>query len=334
MLARNIVRTASAALAAAGIGFAAPADAQQPLRLRVSNQLPPSSAMSKGLELWKQKVEAGSSGAMRVEVYHSSQLYKDNEVVSAVQRKSVEVGLVVAGQFSAYDPHFAVFDLPGLFTSYEQAIRALDGELGKTLSARLNKLDVQPLYWAQQGFVEIATTKRPLNAPADFKGLKLRVHSKELARMAQLVGASPTTIAASEVSTALTQGTVDGLTTSISSYEARKWFEGAPNVTASRFGLIAMVVVINHDLWKALPESQKSILQAASGTAAAYSTQTVVAEESDTVERLRKTGVKVTQFDAAGRADFLKRTQPMYDEFYRATGDSGRSIIKYVGSLK
>lgn len=334
MLSRNIFRTAFAALAAAGIGFAAPADAQQPLRLRVSNQLPPSSAMSKGLELWKQKVEAGSSGAIRVEVYHSSQLYKDNEVVPAVQRKSVEVGLVVAGQFSAYDPHFAVFDLPGLFTSYDQAIRALDGELGKTLSARLNKLGVQPLYWAQQGFVEIATTKRPLNAPADFKGLKLRVHSKELARMAQLVGAAPTTIAASEVSTALTQGTVDGLTTSISSYDARKWFEGAPNVTASRFGLIAMVVVINHELWKALPESQKSILQAASGTAAAYSTQTVVAEESDTVERLRKTGVKVTQFDAAGRADFLKRTQPMYDEFYRATGDSGRSLVKYVGALK
>ena len=334
MLSRNIFRTAFAALASAGIGFAAPADAQQPLRLRVSNQLPPSSAMSKGLELWKQKVEAGSSGAIRVEVYHSSQLYKDNEVVPAVQRKSVEVGLAVAGQFSAYDPHFAVFDLPGLFTSYDQAIRALDGELGKTLSARLNKLGVQPLYWAQQGFVEIATTKRPLNAPADFKGLKLRVHSKELARMAQLVGAAPTTIAASEVSTALTQGTVDGLTTSISSYDARKWFEGAPNVTASRFGLIAMVVVINHELWKALPESQKSILQAASGTAAAYSTQTVVAEESDIVERLRKTGVKVTQFDAAGRADFFKRTRPMYDEFYRATGDSGRTLVKYVGALK
>jgi C4-dicarboxylate-binding protein DctP len=334
MFARNIMRTAYAALAAAGIGFAAPADAQEPLRLRLSNQLPPSSPMSKGLELWKQKVEAGSNGAIRVEVYHSSQLYKDSEVVSAVQRKSVELGLVVAGQFSAYDPHFAVFDLPGLFTSYEQAIRAVDGELGKTLSARLNKLGVQPMYWAQQGFVEIATTKRPLNAPADFKGLKLRVHSKELARMAQLVGASPTTIAASEVSTALTQGTVDGLTTSISSYDARKWFEGAPNITASRFGLIAIVIVMHHDLWKSLPESQKALLKAASDTVAAYSTQSVLADESDIVERLRKGGVKVTQFDAAGRADFQKRTQPMYDEFYRATGETGRSIVKYVGGLK
>lgn len=322
----------AAALAAVGIALTGPAEAQS-LRLRISNQLPPSSPMSKGLEMWKEKVEAGSQGTISVEVYHSSQLYKDNEVVAAVQKKSVEMGLVVAGQFSAYDPHFAIFDLPGLFTSYEQAIRAVDGELGKDLSTRLNKLDVQPMYWAQQGFVEIATTKRPLNSLADFKNLKLRVHSRELARMAQLVGAAPTTIAASEVSTALTQGTIDGLTTSISSFYSRKWFEGAPNLTASRFGLIAIVIVMNNELWNGLSASQKALLQGASQTAAAYSTKSVLAAENEILERLGKAGVKVTHFDAAGRGEFQKRTLPMYDEFYRATGDSGRKLVKYVEAL-
>ncbi|MBM3508478.1 MAG: TRAP transporter substrate-binding protein, partial [Alphaproteobacteria bacterium] len=268
-------------IVAAGLALALGAHAQQ--RLRISNQLPPSSAMSKGLELWKQKLEAATGGAVKVELYHSSQLYKDNEVVAAVQRKNVEMGLVVASQFAAYDPYFAVFDLPGLFTSYEQAIRAIDGELGKTLSARLNKLGVQPMYWAQQGFVEIGTTKRQLAKPADFKGMKLRVHSKELSRMAQLLGAAPTTIAASEVSTALTQGTVDGITTSISSYDARKWFEGAPNITTSHFGLVAVIVVMNQDLWKGLPQNVKSAIQSASQTAGAYSTQTVVNEESELI---------------------------------------------------
>lgn len=325
MLTKSMTRVA---VLAAGLALALGAQAQQPQRLRISNQLPPSSPMSKGLELWKQKVESGTNGAVKVELYHSSQLYKDNEVVPAVQRKNVEMGLAVAGQFSAYDPHFAIFDLPGLFTSYDQAIRAIDGELGKVLTARLNKLGVQPMYWAQQGFVEIGTTRRPITSPADFKALKLRVHSKELARMAQLLGAAPTTIAASEVSTALTQGTIDGLTTSISSYDARKWFEGAPNITASRFGLIAMVIVMNQDLWKGLPQNLKTVLQNASQTAGAYSTQTVLSEENDILERLRKGGVKVTQFDAGARAEFLKRTQPMYDEFYKATGAGGRELVK------
>lgn len=331
---QTFLRCAAAAMAIASLFCAAtPSLAQQSLRLRVSNQLPPGSQMSKGLELWKQKVESAAQGALKVELYHSSQLYKDNEVVPAVQKKSVEMGLVIAGQFSAYDPNFAIFDLPGLFTSYDQAIRAINGDLGHLLTARLAKLGVHPLYWAQQGYVEIATTKRAINSPADFSGLKLRVHSKELARMAQLLGASPTTIAASEVSTALSQGTVDGLTTSVSSYHARKWFEGAPNITASRFGLIAIVIIINSDLWNSLPAGTKTILAQSSQTAAAYSTQTVLQEEGEIIERLRKSGVKVTQFDAAGRADFARRTQPMYEEFYRGAGDSGRDMVKYVRGL-
>ncbi|HQR54453.1 MAG TPA: hypothetical protein PLW72_00605 [Burkholderiaceae bacterium] len=40
----------------------------QALRIRITNQLPPSSPMSRGLELWKDKVEKGSQGRIRVEL--------------------------------------------------------------------------------------------------------------------------------------------------------------------------------------------------------------------------------------------------------------------------
>ena len=327
-------RLIASAVAVMMISAASSAFGQTPLRLRVTNQLPPSSAMSKGLEQWKERVEKATQGRVRVELYPNSQLYKDNEVVAAVQKKSIEMGLVVAGQFASYDPIFSIFDLPGLFQSYDQTIKALDGDLGRNLSERLVRLGVYPLYWAQQGFVEIATTKRPIATPADLKGLKLRVHSKELGRMAQLVGAAPTTIAASEVSTALSQGTVDGLTTSISSYDARKWFEGAPNVTNSKFGLIAIVIIMNNALWNSLPTDIKMAIAEASQAASTYSTQTVVQEENQILDRLSKAGVKVTQFDRAARTDFEARTQPMYEEFYKVTNNSGHDLVKYVGAIK
>ena len=319
----------------AGVALAAsPAHSQTPMRIRITNQLPPSSPMSKGLELWKEKVEKGSQGRIRVELYPSSQLYKDNEVVPAVQKKNIEAGLVVAGQFSAFDPMFAIFDLPGVFTSYPQVIRALDGQLGEVLATRLAKLGVHPLYWAQQGFVEIATVRKPISTPSDLKGLKLRVHSRELARMAQLNGAAPATIAASEVSTALSQGTVDGITTSISSYEARKWFEAAPNVTNSKFGVVAIVIIINQELWNGLPPDLKAVLTEASRTSSAYSTHRVLQEEGEIYSRLSKAGVKVTQFDARSRAEFEAKTRPMYDEFFKLVGNDGRAMVKYVNGLR
>jgi len=324
-----------ALLVLAGLATAAgPAAAQQPILIRVTNQLPPASTMTKGLELWKERVEKGTQGRVKVELYPSSQLFKDNEVIPAVQRKSIEAGLVVAGQFAAYDPTFAIFDLPGLFQSYPQAIRAVDGDLGRTLAARMNKLGVFPLYWALQGFVEIGTTKKALITPDDMKGLKLRVHSKELARMAQLLGASPTTIAASEVSMALSQGTVDGITTSISSFEARRWFEGAPLVTNDKFGLVAIVIIINAELWSGLPADIRAIVEQASKVASTSSTEAVVKEDAEIFERLRKAGVKVSQFHAAARADFEAKTQSMYEDFYKSTGDTGRAMIKSVQAAK
>ena len=40
-----------------------------------------------------------------------------------------------------------------------------------------------------------------------------------------------------------------------------------------------------------------------------------------------------TQVTITGAA-FTKRTQPMYEEFYRGAGNTGRDMVKYVSGLK
>lgn len=308
--------------------------AQETIRLRITSQLPAAAPLSRGLELWKQRMEQAGKGRVKVETYHNSQLYKDAEAFPAVQSKSIEMGLVVSGQFSAYDPVFGIFDLPGLFQSYDQAVRAANGNVGKVLTERLHKLGVHPLYWPQQGFVEIATTRRPLQSPADFRGLKLRTHSKELARMAQLLGAAPTVIAAAEVSTALSRGTVDGITTSISSFHSRKWYESAPNVTTSHFGLVALVIVINKAVWDGLPPDIRAAAIEAARAADQYSTENVIKEEQEIIANLRKANVQVTQFGDKAREDFTRIAAPMYDEYFKAAGPAGKELVDYVRSLK
>jgi C4-dicarboxylate-binding protein DctP len=82
--------------------------------------------------------------------------------------------------------------------------------------------------------------------------------------MFQLLSASPTVIAASEVSTAASRGTIDGFSTSLSSYFARKWFESSPYLNHSGFGVIGTVVIINQDLWDKFPDDVKSAMESAS----------------------------------------------------------------------
>jgi C4-dicarboxylate-binding protein DctP len=324
----------AAAMFALVVGTPGAALAQDALRLRISSQLPPSSPVSQSLELWKARMEEAGKDRLKIEIYHNSQLYKDSEVFPAVQSKSIEMGLVILAQFSAYDPIFGIFDLPGLFHSYPQAVRVFEGDLGKDFTQRLQKLGVQPMYWPLQGFVEIATTKRVLNAPADFRGLKLRTHSKELARMAQLVGASPTVIAPSEVSTALSRNTIDGLTATLASYYGRKWFEAAPQVTTSHFGLVGVVIVMNRAVWDALPPDLKTAAVEASRAANAFATEHTTKEDAQVLAALTKNNVQVSRFSDQGREEFARITAPMYEEFFKATGPAGRQLVEYVRSVK
>ena len=306
---------------------------QEPIKWRISSQLPATSPVSRGLELWKQRVEAAGSGRIKVETYHNSQLYKDSEVFPAVQSGSVEMGLVIVAQLSAYDPIFGIYDLPGLFQSYEQAAKSVKGEFGRVFTERLDKLGVQPVYWPLQGFVEIATINRDLKTVADFKGLKLRTHSKELARMAQLLGAAPTVIAPSEVSTALSRNTIDGLTATLSSYYQRKWSETAPRATLSHFGLVGVAIVANKAAWLRLPPEIKAAAQAAAAEAESRSIDDTRKEEEEVIAKLKAQNVVLTTFDAAARGEFLRVTAPMYDEFYKAVGPTGKTLVEFVQTV-
>jgi len=314
------------AIVLAGTGYEA--KAQAPTLLRISNQLPATAAVSKGLELWKTKVEAATAGRIKVEIYNNGQLYKDNEVYPAVQGGEIDMGLVVSAQFTAYDPVFAIFDLPGLFRTYDHANTALHGKMGAMLVEHLHKLGVHPLYWPQQGFSAIATSKSALNSPADFKRLKLRAHSKELARMFQLLGAAPTVIAASEVSTAASRGTIDGFSTSLSSYYARKWYEASPFINHSGFGLIGTVVIINKNAWDKLPDDVKSAMEGASKEAEEFSTRTIISEEEALLKDLAQKGVKATTFDGSAAEGFAKIIRPMYDEYLASAGNDGKMLLE------
>src|ERR1700676_4935167 len=72
------------------------AGAQTPTLLRISNQLPATAAVTKGLELWKSKVEAATGGRFRVGIYSNSQLYHDTEVFRAVHGREIDMGLIVS----------------------------------------------------------------------------------------------------------------------------------------------------------------------------------------------------------------------------------------------
>ena len=135
------------------------------------------------------------------------------------------------------------------------------------------------------------------------------------------------------MSTALSRNTIDGLTATLSSYYQRKWSEVAPRATLSHFGLVGVVIVANKAAWERLPPDLKEAARAAATEAEVRSLDDTRKEEDEVIAKLKSQNVVLTTFDAAARSEFLRVAAPMYDEFYKATGPSGKKLVEFVRGL-
>jgi tripartite ATP-independent transporter DctP family solute receptor len=88
----------------------------------------------------------------------------------------------------------------------------MDGGLGKYVRAQIEKVGLTTMSrpW-ENGFRQVTTSTKPINAPEELKGLKLRVPSAPmLATLFTALGASPTPINFNEVYSALQTKLVEG----------------------------------------------------------------------------------------------------------------------------
>lgn len=166
----------------------------------------------KAMEKFKEQVEAESKGQIEVRLFHSSQLAGQREGVEGLQAGSIEITLTPNGVAAAFDPTFALLDIPFQFADAAHARRFLDKGGEKMLFANLDKVGLVGLAAWEQGFRNLATVKAPALKAADMRGLKLRTMEAPLHITAwKAVGANPTPIGWAQVYTSLQQGIIDGV---------------------------------------------------------------------------------------------------------------------------
>src|SRR5690606_20376579 len=168
-------RTLARAMLACGVlAGAAPAAMAADYVIKVSHAVTVKHPGHKAMEAFKQKVEAESEGRIEVRIFHSSQLAGQREGVEGLQAGSIEITLTPNGIAAAFDPTFALLDIPFQFDSAAHARKFLDNGGEKMLFANLGKVGLVGLAAWEQGFRNLATVKAPAMKAADMQGLKLR----------------------------------------------------------------------------------------------------------------------------------------------------------------
>ena len=201
---------------------------------------------------------------------------------------------------------------------YQHAYAMFNGQIGKELDETFQKkYKVKVLYFFDYGFRHFWNSKRPINTPADLKGLKMRVQQgKVFADTVNGLGASAVPMPFGEVIPAAQQGVIDGADLPIVNINALKIYEVSKFTSMTYHNYGPSVVVMNLDIWKGLPADQQKLLQDV-----AMEAQKKVREATESVDNFAKAkeilepkGMKVNQADVAlvpqaGRGEDLAPVQ-------------------------
>ncbi|MCZ2095691.1 MAG: TRAP transporter substrate-binding protein DctP [Anaerolineae bacterium] len=303
--------------------------------LRVTLQVPLTNVLGANLVAFQEEVEKASKGELKVEIYPSSQLYKDREVPQAVASGAIEMGTTSLAQLSGTIPAVDVLDVPFLFPDPTKVERATapGSPVRAPLDEAILKTGARPLWWQAFGGA-ILVSKKPIRRPEDMKGLKVRTYGKIPGEFLRAVGAAPTIISGSEQFLAYQRGTVDAGLTGTTSVQSRRLYEVMDYLTLANIGAVEFVVLINEKFWQNLPEPHRRIIAAAAAKVEKDLRSGYSEIEKGAIEFIRaRTKMKIVELSNEEVAAWREATKSVVDAFVEHAGPLGAQVVKAAQGL-
>ncbi len=279
--------------------------------------------------LLEQRVNEEMQGVACMEVFPSSQLYNDDQVLEAMLAGDVQMAAPSLSKFEKFTKKFRLFDLPFLFDDIDAVDRFQNSEDGQNMKDAMKRRGLQGLAFWHNGMKQLSAGQ-PLLEPSHAEGLKFRVQPSDvLVAQMEALGANPQKMAFSEVYGALQTGVVDGQENTWSNIYGQKFFEVQDGITESNHGLIDYLVVTSTEWWDGLPDDVRTqlatIIDEVSATRNAESTRVNEEAKAAVIEA----GGTVRTLTPEQRALWVEAMKPVWSQF---EDDIGTDLIESAQS--
>jgi TRAP-type C4-dicarboxylate transport system substrate-binding protein len=300
---RHFLHTATAA----GLAGAAPALwAQGAAQLKISHQFP-GGTLNEGdfrdrlCRRFAADVEKRTGGALKASVYAGSSLMKTNAQFSALRKGALDLSLVPLSYAGGEVAETNIGLMPALVPSYEQGAQWKDAEVGKLLAKLLDDKGVVVVSWVWQAG-GVASRGRPLVAPDDAKGLKVRGGSREMDMMLKAAGASVISLPSNEIYAAMQTGAMDAAMTSSTSFISFKLEEIAKHLTSGRqrtYWFMFEPLLMSKEVFAKLPKAQQDVVMGLGGELETFARDAAKQDDKAAADIYAKAGAKVYDLDDA-----------------------------------
>ena len=265
------------------------------------------------------------AGKAEVQVFGSSQLGKDKELLQKLKLGQIHFSLPSSVMSSVAD-EFGVFEMPYIIQNRDHMKRVQQG-LGDTFQKAAESKGYHILAYWENGFRHITNNTRAINVPSDLQGIKLRTPKGAWrVKMFKLYGANPTPMSFSEVFTALQTGVIDGQENPYAQIASAKFQEVQKYLSITGHVYTPGYLLTSKSGFEKLPADVQSALREAATEAQAFVYSTAARLEGELLAVIKDAGVAV---NTADKAAFIAASKPIYDD-YASSVKGGSELIAKV----
>ena len=274
--------------------------------LKISHQFPGGS-IDKGdfrdrlCRMFAEQVAKRSGGEIKAEIYPNSSLIKTNAQFSAMRKGALDISLYPMPYAGGELPETNIGLMPGLVTTYDQGMNWKNQPIGKTLTDFLADKGIILLSWVWQAG-GVASRSRPIVAPEDAKGLKVRGGSREMDMVLQSAGAAVLSVPSNEIYTAMQTGACDaGITssTSLISFRLEEVAKALTSGAGASYWFMLEPLMMSKTIFDALPKNHQDIIVAVGAELEAFGRKGAQDDDIEVAKVYEKAGGKVSALDAA-----------------------------------
>jgi len=319
---RHRRRLICGSLAAVPLALAGARVHAQATTLKISHQFPGGTIdtgdfRDRLVRKFAQDVEKRTSGAVKFDIYPNASLVKVNSQFSALRRGALDLSLVPISYSGGEVPETNIGLLPALVPSYDVGSKWKNAEVGKFLSQILAEKGVLIVTWIWQAG-GVASRTRPLVAPDDAKGMKIRGGSREMDMMFKDAGASVLSLPSNEIYAAMQTGAMDAALTSSTSLISFRLEEVSKALTSGRgksYWFMFEPLLMSKQVFDKLPKAQQEAIMAAGADLEKFAVESAMADDVAVANVYVKAGAKVFDLDEATLKKWQALARPVWKDF-------------------
>jgi TRAP-type transport system periplasmic protein len=291
------------------------------LTLKLATQTVAGTAQYDGAIRFAELVGKNTNGRIAVKVYGDGALGGDLQIISSLQRGTVEMALMNASLLNGVAKEFTLLDFPFLFDTEDEAATVLDGPVGQKLLDLLPPKGLVGLAYPELGFRHIHNSKHPIARIEDFRGLKLRaVQTPIYVETLDALGANAVPLPFPDLYHALERKVVDGATDPLVTIAILKFDAVQPYLTLTRHVYNPQIFLVSKATFDKLAPADRAALQEAAVQARDFERRISRERNAQALESLSKT-MSVTKLTAAESAKMQGAVRPVIEKYTKIVGE-------------